>query len=133
MVRVYLDRGCGPWVLLGLWNTLYQLLHVPTQLAKATATRVRAEFDPLKVMGDTEGSAPLVDDDEDKGPPPPGSAGDGPGGSQEPANPSSRGFFNNGYSAADPYGPPRTGLASAQLEMEALRGPQPPPYDAASE
>ena len=35
MTQIYLARGCGPWVLLGLWNTLYQLLHVPERWTKA--------------------------------------------------------------------------------------------------
>ena len=43
MLQIYLDQGWGPWVLLGAWNLLYQLLYMPGQLAKAVAARIRAE------------------------------------------------------------------------------------------
>jgi len=30
MTAIYLQRGCGLWVLLGVWNTAFQLIHVPS-------------------------------------------------------------------------------------------------------
>ena len=47
MVHVYLDWGCGPWVLLGMWNTLYQMCHMPNRIVKAAPARVKQDFDPL--------------------------------------------------------------------------------------
>lgn len=41
MLQIYLDRGWEPWILLGTWNLLYQLVYAPGRLAKAAAARIR--------------------------------------------------------------------------------------------
>ena len=47
MALIYLDRGCGPWVLLGVFNTLYTMFHVPQQVVRAAVAKLTANFDPL--------------------------------------------------------------------------------------
>ena len=47
ITRIYLDRGCGPWLLLGLCNTCYTVFHVPQAVVKAAVAKLREDFDPL--------------------------------------------------------------------------------------
>ena len=58
MTRIYLDRGCGPWLCLGLCNTLYQVFHVPRHIAKAAVDRLKQEFDPMEIPWLLKAKAP---------------------------------------------------------------------------
>ena len=51
MFYLYWERGCGPWVLLGLWNLLWQIGHTPGRLVKSALQRLREDFDPLRMPG----------------------------------------------------------------------------------
>ena len=47
MTAIYLQRGCGFWILLGLWNVTFQTIHAPAGLVKAVVSKMKEKFDPL--------------------------------------------------------------------------------------
>ena len=70
MAYIYLERGCGCWVLLGLWNTLYQLFHVPARIVKAAVAVARQEGDdPLALPDIPKADADSVEKGDGQGGP----------------------------------------------------------------
>ena len=65
MVAIYLQRGCGFWVLLGLWNVTFQTIHAPAGLVKAVVQKVKEKFDPLALPDLPTGEADHQDQDDD--------------------------------------------------------------------
>ena len=56
MMQVYADQGCGPWVLLGVWNTLYTVFHVPQTLLRQGIENVKRYYDPTAAPDILRGS-----------------------------------------------------------------------------
>ena len=70
MAYIYLERGCGCWVLLRLWNTLYQLFHVPARIVKAAVAVARQEGDdPLALPAIPKADADSVEKGDGQGGP----------------------------------------------------------------
>ena len=135
-------------MLLGCWNILYQICHIPNHLAKAAAKRMRAEFDPLDQGFFHRYDEPKPDDDDSQDPKDDGKDGDdqGSGGavvnpdptappppvedvkpfptrsqSEPPSAPTSRYFsFNSSRPEASLYLTPFRLLGQAREEQQAL-------------
>ena len=52
VLTIYLDRGFGPWVLLGLWNMAYAIFYVPLGIDRETIRAAREEIDLLMPVDD---------------------------------------------------------------------------------
>ena len=58
MVVVYMDEGCGWWILVGLINSIWQAFHMPHRLVTSAVDRLKGQFDPLAVAGRSRRGGP---------------------------------------------------------------------------